>query len=289
MGGAILPKYAYAHFGNLPYDTFLKVGFDQRFMKPSRKTEGYPLAGNSFWRDNSGGIFLGGTIDPFYWRFSYTNGYSLAQRQKTEDNPVGDNQDMLHDNTKTAGYSNLGEVGVGMGFKYDFEELGKLDTMGFFYYYQMSAVDEQFLINNVTGYTSTDRDQTRYGANVNYSVLGANIFAQFIKAEDGALERYAWYIQPSYKIDLTELFGDPDREFLSAVTPLFRYGVLETQNIGAVWNDQLTWDRQEYTIAVITQLYDNVKLKTEYNLDRMDKGTGTDEYGEFIAQLEVKF
>lgn len=276
---SLLAKYIYAHFGNLPFNSFLRVGFDQKFMKPSRKTERYPLAGNAFWRDNSAGIYAGGEFKPLYWRFSCTNGFEINQRQITED----DSLDMLHDNLRTNNYDSPGELGLGLGFKKDFERGGKIDLLGFSYFSRLSGADETFLKSNVTGYNSDERSQYRYGLNLNYSVLGASLFTQFIKAKDGDLDRLSWYIQPSYKIKLA------DRDFFFAIEPLFRYGKLSL-NIDAVTGDSLTWDREEFTFAVITDIYKNIKLKTEYTIDRMDKDAGgTKNYSEFVAQLEVKF
>lgn len=272
-------KKVFAHFDNLPSNSFLRLGIDERFMKPSRKTERYPLVGNAFWRDSAAGIFAGGMLKPLYWHFSYSSGFAVAQRAITEDNSLA----MIHDHRKTSDYSSPGELGWGLGFEYDFEKLGKFDALGFFYLSKMSAADETTLRTDVTGYDSDERDQYRYGLNLNYVLGNASLFTHFIQARDGDLDRFSWYIQPSYKIKLGE------RKFFYAVEPLFRYGALSL-NIDEAVDDSLTWDREEFTFALITDIYKNIKLKTEYTIDQMDKGIGgTKNYGEFLAQLEVKF
>ncbi|MFH2138542.1 MAG: hypothetical protein ABII88_08535 [Candidatus Omnitrophota bacterium] len=266
-------------FNNLPQDSFLKVGIDDRFMAPDRKTERYPLSGNAFWRDTAQGIFCGGQLEDISWDISYTSGYEIDQRAITEDNSLM----MLHDDRRTTNYTSPGEFGVGLGLTKDCPLGGKGEIMLFGYQSKMSAADETFLRTNVTGYASRKRDQSRYGINFNYAICKANLFAQLIQAQDGAMDRDAWYVQPSYKIKLA------DRDFFSSIEPLFRYGRLST-DINPAAGDILTWDREEFTFAILADLYKNTKLKTEYTIDRLDQGTaGTKNYGEFVIQLEVQF
>ncbi len=39
-----------------------KIGLDDRFIRPARRTQSYPLTGTAFWRDESVGIFWKGSI-----------------------------------------------------------------------------------------------------------------------------------------------------------------------------------------------------------------------------------
>ncbi|MDD4294125.1 MAG: hypothetical protein PHP69_01265 [Candidatus Omnitrophica bacterium] len=270
---------AYLQFDNLPGDSFAQVGIKKRFMEPDRKTERYPLAGNAFWRDQTAGIFLGGDLEPFYWRFSYTNGYELQEKSATEDASLK----IFHDDLRTAEYSDLGEAGIGLGIKKDLGAAGKFDILGFSYFSELSPEDETFLESKISGYGSDDKKQYRYGANLSYSIKGLNLLVETIKAKDGDLDRSAWFVQPSYKIKF------PDRKFFTAIEPLFRYGRLNVDT-QAVSGNSLTWDRQEFTFALIADVYKNIKLKTEYTIDKTDEGLdGKKSYGEFVSQLEIKF
>lgn len=75
----------YAHFSNLPLNSFLRAGIDDRFIKPNRKTEGHPLLGTAFWRGDDLGIFMGDEFSNFYWRLSLTQGWKLSSKQPFED------------------------------------------------------------------------------------------------------------------------------------------------------------------------------------------------------------
>lgn len=284
---AVELKKMYMLFEGLPYKTYIKPGLDYRFIRPSRKTARYPLAGNAFWRDSELGIFAGGEFDPLYWRFSYTSGETLASRKVTEDNSIP----MIHDSIRTSDYvAPPGEIGLGLGLKKDLQAYGKIDALGFWYFSKLSSADENFLLTNVANYSSTGRTQYKYGANINYSVSDANLFTQLIKAQDGDLSRFAWYIQPSYSLDFAKMFNRPGWKYFYAVEPLFRYGGLYS-NLNRVSSNSLTWDREEYTVGAKTTIFKNIYLKTEYNIDHCYQGEGGNNrfYGEFIARLEADF
>jgi hypothetical protein len=252
-------------------------------MGISRKTERFPLSGNALWRDTSAGIFLGGDVEPFYWKASYTNGYDVATRRPTEDN----SNTMLHDTNggatgSDADFTAPGEAGFGLGIKKSSDSLGSLDILSFLYLSKLSATDQAALATNLTGYSSSKRDQYRYGGNLNYKIGSATLTGQLVQAVDGDLSRFFWLIQPAYKFKLA------DRKYFSATEAVFRYGSL-VQNITSNLASASTWDREEFTLGLITDVYKNTKLYTEYTIDRIDKGIDTKSYGEFIAQLEMKF
>lgn len=152
----------------------------------------------------------------------------------------------------------------------------------------MSGDDISFLKTNLPDYASNNNDQYRYGFNLDYSLGKANLFTQFIQAKDGALNRYAWYIQPAYKFSLAQAFHNHHLKYFYAIEPVFRYGILSVDH-DPIADSQLTRDREELTFAFITYIYKLIILKTEYSIDRIKNNAGAKDYGEFVAQLEVLF
>ena len=63
---------AWINFGGLPFDTWIKVGLEDIFMKPHRKTESYPILGHAFWQDEDLGVYIGGDHGLVYWH-AYTD------------------------------------------------------------------------------------------------------------------------------------------------------------------------------------------------------------------------
>jgi hypothetical protein len=176
------------------------------------------------------------------------------------------------------------EAGIGLGIEMELGMAGKLDVQGFYYHGELSEADTKFLNKNLSGYDSDKDDQYRYGVNVDYTFQNFNLFFQYIKAGDGDLDRYAWYLQPSYDLHLPWGWN-----YFSSHTFLLRYGRLNLQDIEPVFSDSLTWDRQEITLAMISEIFNNLKLKAEYTIDDEDTGNGEVNNNELLIQLEMKF
>ena len=53
--------------------------------------------------------------------------------------------------------------------------------------------------------------------------------------------------------------------------------------------DPLTWDREELTLAVIAEIFKNLKLKTEYTVNTEETGNDEVDNNELVIQLELDF
>lgn len=60
-------------------------------------------------------------------------------------------------------------------------------------------------------------------------------------------------------------------------------------NISNVFTDTLTWDREQHIVALITDVYKNIKLKTEYFMNEEKTGASRLANNEFLTHLEIKF
>jgi hypothetical protein len=270
---------AWVRFKGLPANSWLIIGLDDIFMKPHRKTESYPILGYAFWQDEDLGVYWGGKKDKVYWRLSVTNGRRLRDRKISEDNvyPITTDDD---NNVETNGHQ---QIGVGIGVDHTFKDGHKIDILPFYYTSELSDADVAYL-QGITGYGGgyEDRDQRRYGFNVEYIRRDFTFFGQYMKAKDGTMDRDGWYIQPSYKMHYK------DRSIFTASEVLFRY---EEYNVDLANNaaDSNTWDRQTTTFAVITDVAKNLKIKVEYYLNDEDTGGSEVDNDELLVQLEAKF
>jgi len=266
-------------FSDLPLDSELKIGLDCRFIAPSRKTEGYPLNGNAFWRDEELGLTWSTKREPFYGILSVSQGLELDSRGVGEDNSYR----MLHDNVLVGSYGGVKEVGVGLGFAQELGRLGAVDVLGFGFFNELSDADVAFLKANLSGYTSNDDEQHRAGLNLDYDLGNFNFFTQYIAARDGDLSRYGWYVQPSYKVTLPVKW-----KYFKTHDFLVRYGRYDV-DAPKSFGLPATWDREELMFAVISEVMKNVKLKTEYSINDEKTGSGAARNDELLMQLEVRF
>jgi hypothetical protein len=269
---------AWIKIPGFPLNTWLKIGLEDIFSKPHRKTESYPLLGHAFWQDEDLGLFAGGEYDRFYWRLSLTNGRRLKDRKASENNvfPITtDDDDNVEENSNK-------QIGFGLGIDYKIKEGHQIDILPFYYTSDLSVADITYL-NGISGYpaVSADNDQVRYGLNLDYALRDFSFFGQYMKAKDGAMDRDGWYVQPSYKVH----FGYPR---LKSVEFLVRY---EEYNVDLVNDptDSRTWDRTTTVVALLSEVVKGFKIKAEYDMNE-EKTNGPDvDNNELVVQLEVKF
>ncbi|MFQ5586987.1 MAG: hypothetical protein ACE5GF_09250 [Thermodesulfobacteriota bacterium] len=266
---------AWVVFKELPLNTFIKVGLEDIFIKPHRKTEDYPINGYAFFQDEDLGLHLGGEINMFYWRASVTNGRRLADRRIQEDNVYP----IIHDDDTNVEGNNNKEIGLGAGVKFHFKEEHEIDVLPFIYVGELSDADVDHLQGISTYGTSTNNTKKRYGLNVEYILRDLTLFAQYIKATDGSMDRTGWYIQPSYKVKFS------GRTTFTAVEFLFRYDDYDVDLPGDT-ADSRTWDREKIVLAAITDVAKNLKIKTEYYINNESAHVGNNE---LLVQLEAKF
>lgn len=270
---------AHVTFSNLFLNSYLKIGLQERFVRPSRKTDTYPLAGNAFWRDNDIGIGMGGDLKPFYYRLSLSNGLQLKGKEIGEDASF---DKIMQDDDDNRDYNNSKEVGVGLGYKNEIIKGHKIDLLLFSYLSKFSDSDVSFLKSNFTGYTSDKKTKNFSGGNIEYKFEGLTLFGQYIRANDGELKRNAWYVQPSYKFTVKGM------KYLSAIEPLYRYDKYDISHAPSV-TKPLSWDRKRNTLAVIADIVKDFKLKLEYNINDENTGGAKVRNNEFVGQMEVKF
>jgi hypothetical protein len=273
----------HAKISGLPLGSWFDAGLYERWIKShhDRKTEGYPLIGTAFYRDDALTLTWGGELDPLYWMLSIGNGYELDDKQVAEDGASV--SDIIHDDHATSGLSDSLEYGINLGFKRDFGKFGKVDLLGYYYADQLSSADKNFLQANLTGYASDEDDKRRTGAGLSYTLGPALLYAGLNKAADGALDRDAWVAQASYHWKF-----DTERKWLTGVEPFISYSEYNVDNPKSI-DAPLTWDREKWIFALIFDLYKNTKLKAEYYINGEDAdGSGVNN-DEFLAQLEVKF
>jgi len=293
-GGVIIHE-SYLRGKGLPGNTWFKAGYMFPFIRPNRKTENYPLAGNAFWRGREAGIQAGGKpfagkdtalLNSMYWRASYTDGLRLGTRDITE-----------HDSGYTIytdgnlGYENQERVGVGLGFDQPLGDLfggeydmGKLDLLCFHYFDRQPRIVKAPTDPYIVG----DKTSERSGVRGTYTLGGLTLVGEIIDANDPSLERLAYYVQPSYKIKIPNglfTYRDGEEKYVTAVEPIYRYNRL--YNDLTTTNDTRTWSWEKHLFGLLVTVTDNVNLKIEYS---HYSAAGADPSAdELLLQLGVKF
>jgi len=273
----------HAKFSHLILDTWVDVGMYERWCKGfyGQQTEGYPILGTAFFRDDAITVTWGGDLKPLYWMVSVGNGYEIDDKTVIEDS--GGINDVLHDDRSTSDFNNL-EFGFNLGLKQEIAG-GKLDLLGFCYVDQLSSGDILALDGFLpSSYTSVDDDKSRLGFGANYKAGGLKLTGMYIVAEDGDLDRDA------VAVEVSNHFKLGNSKWFTGVTPLVSYSSLD---IDDSYDRDVTipesWDRDKWIIAGIIDLYNNTKLKVEYYINEESTSDREVDNDELLVQLEVKF
>lgn len=151
-----------------------------------------------------------------------------------------------------------------------------MSLLGFYYFSELSNDDVAFL-QGISGYgSSIDDTNDILGVSLDYKYKAFSLFGQYIRGQDGRLDRHGWYIQPSYQ------FKFPERKRLNTLEVLLRYGGLDV-DIARDPTDSLTWDRNQTTLAVIIDIIKNTKLKLEYYINDEHTGGKRIDNNEFLT------
>ena len=301
-------KEAFVTFDRLdigPVRSRAKLGLDDRFMKPNRRTENYPLVGTAFWRDETIGLFWRSRVGKrseasgrFSLHLSVANGYSLNFREIGEDEGVTTPSNILHEDRNESDFGGSPEWGIGLEYEKNVEGVGDLELITFAYFDEVSDTDVAFLQSFNTfslvggpAYTSNARHRQLLGAQARFRRDGFRVLGHVTEGIDGKVNRWGWYVESSYEFEFKEpLLFD---KYLHRVQPFVRYGRLDIQVDGVPANPALplTWDRDRWTFAVISRITRrNVRLKVEYTLNgETTRGIGSVDNNELIVQLELRF
>lgn len=228
--------------------------------------------------------------------------FSLGNGNSLDANEVGFDgasfNDLVQDNRNVTEDLSIREVGLGLGYARNFEALGDLEVLGFYYNDELSDTSVEFLQqdftvrNSITGAPTAgygDSNSTtsyKYGFGGEYFLRasefvpaswkprngdGLRIAGQVIRAHDGRLIRDGWYVQGSYR------FSFPERliakKYFRSIQPLVRYGILES----SLERTPLlpgTWDRRQLLIGGSIEVTREVLVRVEYTFNRESTGAG---------------
>ena len=154
------------YFKNLPLNSKIFVGLEDRFIGISRKTEVYPLLGTALWRYEQLQINWEGEKSPFYWGVAFGEGLRLSTKQVAEDSSCK----MLSDKRNVTEKTGHPEYGIKLGVKPDIGNLGTIDVLGFGFWGELSDDDKATLSSKLPNYTSTSDGMRRYGTRIVYNI-----------------------------------------------------------------------------------------------------------------------
>jgi hypothetical protein len=275
------------YFKNLPLESVLFIGVEDRFCEAKRKTEGYPLLGTILWRYEYPQInWQASFTSPLdrsgvYWGISLGEGLKLGTKQPSEDSSYK----MLADKRNIEDKEGKPELGFKLGLK---QKMGKadLDFLGFGFWGKLGSSDISVLESKLPSYISSSDTMRRWGTRMVYNykfdkLRKLTLVGEYAKLFDGALDRDGFYIQASCKWEFRRIY-------FCSFQPLIRYGRLNV-DWEKSFSSPCSWDREALTLALITEIAKNVKLKTEYYFNDEDTGQRSVDNNEFLIQLEFKF
>ncbi len=253
---------------------------------------------------------------------SLGQGYQLGHKEVTFD--AARFNDIIQDDRELEDDLAFGELGLGLGWQRDFENLGDLAVSAFYFTDSLSQSSVDFLQGDlmtnwgtnpanevvaVTGYgDSPSSSSSRYGVGFDYFLSAEELFPekkkslrkqdglrlafQYITARDGELDRDGWYTQASWRFSFGKLLAD---RYFRSVEPLVRYGVLNVDAPGpdgGTFKDPSlpgTWDRQALTLGALVEVTGDIFMKFEYVMNSED-GSGVDvDNDELLIQLLLTF
>lgn len=258
----------------LPGNTWLKIGKEDRFIKRSRKTETYPIAGTQFWRDDVEGLWLHGGKGGLYWDASFTNSYALGSKSTTEE--TVSSIKVLHDDRDNGDENTKKEAGIGLGYKYKTES-HNMDLRVFYYDGKVGGTTGVADL----GINPTD-DRDMLGGRISCNHGKFSLVAEYIDASYGNFDTGVWYIEPSFKNSVDGF------KYLKGYELVLRYNESDPDVVRNI-NTPLTWGLEQTTIAFIASLDKTVKFKLEYNIVDEDNGGAEVDNDEILAQLQFNF
>jgi hypothetical protein len=275
---------------NAPLDmnVWFRIGRDERWMKPKRVTESYPILGTIAWRDDELQLVLGIDTDYIYWRGSWGSGMDLGDRAIGEDGSF----EVLQDDNNYTTTEQKRELSTGLGFRAGEEGLNG-DLLVYYINDRMNRGEDLDVIDAFPNYHKLESgaprpNQNRVGSRLTVNAFGARVMGEYLFLQDAMLKRHAWYTMFSYKLKLdgVDING---RNWLVGLTPVVRFDNLDVL-VDKEETDSRTWDRWGTTFALIIDLLKHVKLKNEFTVNKEHTGgTNMVRNNEFLTQLEVKF
>jgi hypothetical protein len=294
----------------LPAGGYVQLGWDNRIMKPRRRTEAYPLVGTAFWKGKE--LALGAGIDLELFRIrekgsgdagldapgkkgktvhslslvfeaSVGNGMPLGKR------PAGEDPSF-----RVLGYDEMDidfnagkEAALLLGVKGRLFSALRYDLSAFACASTLTDEDRQVLWD-LPGYgTPQSRDHYFYGYTARLRWEGIEFLAHLCNGRLGRLGRAAWFVQASYRFRWKGIEALGTR-LLSSLRPIFRYGALDLDTVPDP-ADSLTWDRERITAALHVEIMDNALLKIEYTVNNETTGDRLVLNDELVVQVEVRF
>lgn len=266
-----------------------EFGLQEPFVKPDRRTEIYPLIGRSVWRRSEFHVTYEGSFSFADDRVDLFWGAVIAQMRPLTWDDVAEDSGQI--DILQYGQARLTEgIDFGYGGKAGLRLVGA-ELMYFGFKGQLSnRYDMDVLINELTGYSNLGNryKDTFYwhGGRFTFDRWNAYLIGEIISSQEGELKRRGFYAQASYRI---RIFKNQDIPF-HTVEPLFRYGQLNLTNLPAAASDPHTWDHENITLALLSNLFrDYILLKIEYYFLRETTGSAKIRNNEILAQLRVQF
>ena len=172
-----------------------------------------------------------------------------------------------------------------MGLEHDLGKFGEIKLLGFAGTGNITDDDIAFL-QKIPGYGySQDATHQFVGGQAGYTIANWDFFSQYIAGKDGNLDRSGWYAE------ISKLFTFGDFKYLQSIRPLVRYGQYNVDIAPSPYSKRgsFTWDREQWLLALITQIRSNLNFRAEYSFNDEETGGPNADNNEILLQLEILF
>ncbi len=283
--------------------TQFEMGKNRPFVSTKRQSEGYPLIGTAFWKGREAHI-NSVTKFPLSENSAVIGGLSFAMKR-----PFGTDDAAEDKSFKMMVYDDY-EPRNGQTFEYGIKagvEIAGLSMLG--WYFTGTLIDDwdwkASLKQSLEPYSrmaGSESDTSHYwmGGRLTYNLAGLQARGEYIQAKDGLLERYGYYGEGSYRMNL------PSAMKMRSVKLLGRYGVLRlspgelraipgqvaagTEASWAYLSEAMSWNREMVTISAMFEVNDNLTLKFEhYMLGETTGSTAESSVDDDQSLMQVNF
>jgi len=269
--------------------TLFELGKNRPMIAIKRRTGAYPLIGTAFWKGREYHL-TSNTQVSIAKNLSTNFGLSVAMKRALGSDDAGQDKSF-----KMIVYD---DYDVKDGQTTEFGVNARVDFSGLYaqgWYYFSELIDDFDwkiqLSQTLSGYDAlgdkTDKTHYWYGGRVGLELGNLSARAEYINGQDGNLPRWGYYGEGSYKFDVSGFIP------IRTLRPLVRYGELKIDKLAPVLGETESWDRQMTTLALITDINENIWLRVEYYL--LDENTGGEppedkvDDDQLVVQLEFRF
>jgi hypothetical protein len=300
---------------------YVLFGKAPKFERQSeRNSESYGLSSTAFNRFEDLQLQFGGNFGSgFYWRAQVSNGNPVFFRDPNALAGDNGNDDWRFPNPEldlNSGFpifydaeveelntQDRFELGAGLGYRYQSEDLQKgLDLLGFYYHRELAdEVDlrgtfyggDIDLLDGIQGIglPIEGRQKVEYGGEVDFRWNKWKGFGQIVSQELAGLNRIGYELEVAHKFPLPLKYASAGKQLLPFLQPVVRFSYIDNRFPGnPLFPAPSTfWDWTKVDVGVRMGIISGVDLTAEFSYNEMANPGPNLTLNEFLTTLRARF